>query len=251
MSLHRLLLRFFGIAAPAGASAALSEGEMAHPLARFYEQKHIPARAVLNSLNAIPAAQTISVADFAEAAVQADLLPNGYHRFPDGTGYIHAFAAQDGLTGEMLAWLLPWLCEGRAVRCKLTYPGFHIHAERIADKDENNFCNMRCTLSIGADLDGAPVAPVRLGFRFFRPELYEKGGVFPGIIKAGPFTAGCFTFVLTPHALHVFVWLGHGVSPLLRGYTSEKKLYDAARHCAHLTAHLAGVLPELYAYCNA
>jgi len=250
VSLRQIMMQFLGITLPASASATLTEEETAQPLARFFEETHQPARVVLNSLNALPAAQTIPVAAFSEAAAKADILPCGYHRFRDKTGYVHAFAAHNSLSGEMLAWLLPWLGEGDDLRFKLTYPGFHASAKPSSHTEEL-LCVLRCALSIGADVDGAAVEPIRLDFRFLQPQMLDGGGVFPSLIAAGGFTTACFAFVLTPLALHAFVWLGDGISPLLRGFTSEKRLYDIARHCAFATAHITAILPDLYAYATA
>ena len=247
MFLHRLLLRVCGIAVPSGARMSLSGKERSHPLARFYETKRLPARETLNSLNALPAAQIPQYADLTKAAERADSLPNGYCRFRNRAGYVHASAPHSGVTGDMLAWLLPWLAGGDDLRFKLTFPGFHAAVERgAAGETSIDLCAMHCTLAVGADLDGAAVAPVRLLFRFEKPSTHPSGVVIPGIIRAGRFTAGRHMLVLTERALHIFLWLGQDVPFLFRSYTREKKLYDAARHCAFLTAHLCGVLPELF-----
>jgi len=219
----------------------LTYTEAVHPLARLYAQRHVPEREVANALNSIVQAQAVPFAQRQTLAARAAELPTGYCRFEDKTGYVHVRTARGGMTAEMLAWLIPWLGE-EDIRYKLLYPGFHSAAVRTgASADE--LSQLRCVTSIGAKPDGERAAPMSLLFRFQKP----VDGVFEAAIEAGRVVAARAAMLFTEESFHVAVWLGEDVPPLARGFVTDKRLYDVARYCAHVSAQMAGVVSAAYA----
>ena len=238
IQMHQLLLQLTGVtASPAQYPTGLSRLEAAHPLAALYKRPHMPARDILNRLNGLPSDAAIPFAWREAAEERAAELPIGYFRFPDKTGYVHSKADAHGVSMEMLDWLLEWV-GGEAIRYKLLCPGFHACIEPMGAAGA-----FRCVTAIEADLDGNGTSPLSFAVKWER-----SGGVCVrrANITAGPFKPASISVVWLSGELHAFVWLGQTLSPMMRGWFDEKRLYDIARYGAYALAQACGVLPGLY-----
>ena len=222
----------------------LSAAEASDALATLYRHPHQPTRAVQNSLNTLPLEYAMPFARREEAETQADSLPNGYRLFADKTGYVHV-QTEAAISAKAFAWLLPWVAAA-PLRFKLLCPGFHAYAEP-ADSLPSALCTMRCVVSVGADLNGKRVAPMQCLVRFMPPVSVGGGVAFRAVAKTGPFMPAHLSVVLTGTSIHILVWLGSNLSPIMRGVYTEKRLFDIARHCALVGAQAAAITEELYA----
>ena len=223
--------------------ATLTADDAAHPLASFFAQRHNPARTMLNNLNSLPSTQTVSFAQRHTIAAQADDLPIGYCRFDDKTGYVHVSATRRNLSADHLSRLASWL-GASPLHYKLLYPGFHAHIEPATA------ASFRCVTSLGADLDGNRAAPLSFTMHLGSLEPLANGSAIPLQIRAKSFCLARGSLLLTPDALHIFLWLGNHLPPFLRGGFSEKVLYDTARYGAHVSAQMVGILPQIYGNTN-
>ena len=258
--------------------AYLTEGELQHPLAKYWFQRAVPDAHVLSALNngPLPAGDVLSWEDRAQL-IEPGYLDgeNGWARFDDGSGYVAVKTFFPGATAEMIDWWFEWAQREEPIRYKIWYPGAHYDMSQASTPNAPIYENPKPywgksrfpveDVGVGvSQLRLDFVAPTEFGFDEL-PEgstmLAVRVGLPNGLLK----TTDMIHYVRPVEGgveMRSRFWIarefeamtgGLGLAAFLADNPFVKSLvvpenlpHELALHCANEYAQLASFLPEVY-----